>query len=512
MSSCKNCGSTDFRRNGVVKSASGVSKQKLKCKDCGAHSQVDIEETRSDKVAQINQKFSESADHLKHAKIHVFTSAQNDTPVNSDFLASLELYCNVRGAALSIIPIRYANPSAFKRSVEDTWDKRIVPYMMDTVVDFGMFKVLGDLKIQATTLSPLNGLEPLTQGKTTIVAHGQIQLKSCPRLKDDPPIVLTTTGSITENNYSETRVGYIADFNHSLGAVIVEQDEDCFHLRHISAADDGSFIDLDVKYSANGIEYVRPEALVLGDEHAWFADNGVAMATHWSGSSMVKELNPKVLVRHDIFDAYSVSHHHENNFFVKYKKLESGMTLERELVNCENYIAGTTPLGTKSVIVGSNHNSHLMKWLQEPRSALDIANARMHSKLKSMVLENYHDTGKMEDAFTLYMKKQLSDMPNVEFIGDQSYKIAGIEIALHGDAGPNGARGSAKGLSRLAHKSVIGHSHSPCIEKGCYQVGTSTGLNLEYAKGPTSWTNTHCLIHENGKRQLVTIINGKWRL
>ncbi len=90
--------------------------------------------------------------------------------------------------------------------------------------------------------------------------------------------------------------------------------------------------------------------------------------------------------------------------------------------------------------------------------------------------------------------------------------VAGVELGMHGDRGPNGSRGSIKNLRRIGVKSIIGHSHTPGIEEGCYQVGTSTVLNLEYANGPSSWLNTHCLLYPNGKRTLVNIIDGKWRL
>lgn len=94
-----------------------------------------------------------------------------------------------------------------------------------------------------------------------------------------------------------------------------------------------------------------------------------------------------------------------------------------------------------------------------------------------------------------------------------SYSIKNILISLHGDYGNNGGRGSPGGLSKIGAKTVIGHSHSPCIHMGCYQVGTSTKLRLWYSsKGASSWLNTHCLILPNGKRQLVSVIDGCWRL
>jgi hypothetical protein len=67
-------------------------------------------------------------------------------------------------------------------------------------------------------------------------------------------------------------------------------------------------------------------------------------------------------------------------------------------------------------------------------------------------------------------------------------------------------------MRRIGVKSIIGHSHTPAIEEGCYQVGTSTKLSRGYTHGPSSWLNTHCLIYPNGKRTLINVIDGKWRL
>jgi len=59
---------------------------------------------------------------------------------------------------------------------------------------------------------------------------------------------------------------------------------------------------------------------------------------------------------------------------------------------------------------------------------------------------------------------------------------------------------------------VIGHTHSPGISEGCYQTGTSSLLKLGYTSGPSSWLNTHCSVYSNGKRSLISIIDGKWKL
>ena len=86
------------------------------------------------------------------------------------------------------------------------------------------------------------------------------------------------------------------------------------------------------------------------------------------------------------------------------------------------------------------------------------------------------------------------------------------EVGYHGHFGPGGARGTLKAFTKIGAKSVIAHLHVPGIDKGAYQVGTTSKLKAEYVKGPHAWLHTHCVIYPNGKRSLINIIDGKWRL
>ena len=114
--------------------------------------------------------------------------------------------------------------------------------------------------------------------------------------------------------------------------------------------------------------------------------------------------------------------------------------------------------------------------------------------------------------FVLWAKRLLpSDYRSVFLGADESYLIKGVEVGYHGDRGSNGARGNIRQFGKIGVKSVIGHSHTPGIKDGVYQVGTTSLLRLEYNHGPSSWLHTHCLIYRNGKRSLVNIIDGEWK-
>jgi len=91
-----------------------------------------------------------------------------------------------------------------------------------------------------------------------------------------------------------------------------------------------------------------------------------------------------------------------------------------------------------------------------------------------------------------------------------SYKVKGWELGQHGDMGSNGSRGSLLQFRKLNTKIIVGHYHSPGRKDGALAVGTSTKLRVGYNMGPSSWLQSHVIIHSNGKSQHINFINGKY--
>jgi hypothetical protein len=279
--------------------------------------------------------------------------------------------------------------------------------------------------------------------------------------------------------------------------------------------DGEGFCDLGKYYSRDYVSDMETIGLVTGDEHVLFADKNVSNATYLNDDSLVKTLKPKIIVRHDVLDAYSISHHHRKNVFTQYAKWKSGLNdIKEELDLTINYINETTPSDAETWIVSSNHNEHLLKWLNECDPKYEPQNALIYHYLMYSVLSqtNMGESGaEYPDPFELYAKPLLSN--NVRFIGRrEGAKIGECEVGYHGDSGIGGSRGSRQQFSILPTKTIIGHSHSPGITRGSYQVGTSSKMKLEYNSGPSSWHQAHCLIYANGKRQLVFIVNGKYKV
>lgn len=445
------------------------------------------------------------------------TAAQNATPVSKPFLQSLLVACKQLKATLVVVPLRYKNPTSFwssKAQDDDWWDPSVVPYLCNERKKLCKhLMLLGDVKTQPTAEQPLSGFETMTHGESGILAHPRLQFKTVPTPRAKTPKILTTTGAVTVSNYTDSKAGKKGEFHHTFGACFVEIRGDRFHLRQINAAADGSFIDLDKHYSPEGAKPAESAlALIMGDTHVDFIDPKVEEAT-FGKRGIIETLRPVKLVWHDVLDGYSRNPHHRGNVFNEIAK----RSVQRHLVGAEvaraiEFLAKKTPKQTQSVVVSSNHDDFLARWIKDTDWRYDSDNAEFYMETAlAMVRSAKLGTGGLEvtEPFSYWVGKSL---PGVRCLRrDESFEVAGIELGFHGDRGPNGARGSLNNMKAIGPKVVIGHSHSPGIEQGAYQTGTSTRLALEYNSGPSSWLHTHCVIYANGKRCLINIIDGVWR-
>lgn len=455
------------------------------------------------------------------AERYIITAAQNATPAHGAFLETLKVAAAHLGAELIIIPLRYKNPTSIwsqKQDDDDWWDEAVVPFLFDGRIHLHKHLVLvADVKSQPTAVRPLSGFEAMTGADSAIIGHPKMEFVTVPVPSGRFPKILSTTGAVTERNYSDTRAGKLGEFHHFLGGLLVEIDDNAFHVRQINASrEDGSFTDLDLHFAPSGVTQApRALGLVMGDTHVRVTDWVVDRAT-FGANGIVETLNPVTLVFHDLIDGQSTNPHDVGDPFLEdIKQRYDATDVQKELSEVVQFV-NLRGAGRETVVVDSNHHDFLVRWMRRSDwKGLGPENRRFYLRTALRVLESGEMTERgpeYKDPFP-HALRELGLKSDVRCLGaDESFKLADIECGLHGHRGPNGARGSLKNLSRLGTKTISGHSHTPGIEEGGYAVGTSTPRSLHYTRGPGSWLNTHCVVYASGKRALITIIDGRWRL
>jgi len=468
-------------------------------------------------------------------ELFVLTSAQNNTYVFNSFFNSIKNYCERRNAQLIVGTYTY-NKNKFQNLSKDSngvwYDPLITPYIRNEKIRIADGLVWnGELNILPTAVNPLSGLQSYTMNDSSIIPHAKLQMESVPTFKTDPCKFMYTTGTCTLRNYIEQKEGQKASFHHVFSALVVEVDKDGdWFVRQLVSSDDGSFQDLTTVYHPNGTitENVNIEAINYGDIHVEQANILACGASFLNDKGfgnhpqvcMLDILKPKYQFVHDVLDFNSRNHHTIDNPYIRFKQwLNDREYVADDIEMVANFLYEMKRPFSKIVVVESNHDLAIKKWLLNADYKKDPANAITFLKLQletyMLMNEGVSKYSILEMAIKCLFPKQ--DINDIQFlVEDESFRICnetgnGIECGWHGHLGINGARGSTNAFRKLNSRMNVGHSHAASIKDGVYTAGVLGNLDMKYNKGADAWSHSNIITYPNGKRSIVTIKNGKWR-
>jgi len=460
---------------------------------------------KTPKAEEVSEQYEEAKKRKisKNQKRFIITWGQNNTPIHKDFFDNIKAYAEFIGAEILVIAGRYKNPtSIFVDKKQDVWSKEIVPYLDANRHDIHQFvSIMSDVKIQPTAVNPLTGMAGMSGGKSCIFGSPKVHMETIPTLEGHQPKIMLTTGAVTQKNYTDSKAGKKGEFHHTLGFVLVEiKNKNKFFARQVTADNKGDFYDLYYHVKGQVINKINSiEAIVMGDIHLGDEDNQVIKSTE----KLLSYLKPNKTIIHDLFNGYSISHHHENDPILKFHKEQNGTnSLKDEIRNMIEWIKKMQKYNL--VIVRSNHDDFVDRWILRSDWKKDVKNSLEYMEYTSVLLK-----GKAKKGIIPYIINE--NFKNIITLNrDESFKIKGWELGAHGDYGSNGSRGNLNQFRKLNTKIIVGHYHSPGRRDGALSVGTSTKLRLEYNYGPSSWLQSHVIIHQNGKAQHINFIDGDY--
>src|SRR3990167_1007978 len=373
----------------------------------------------------------------KGAARFIITAAQNATPLNDDFWAVLLQAAKTLNAELLVIPMRYKNPtilwSASQRN-DEYWDPKVRPYLWNQRVMLNKnLMLVGDIKIPPTKGNPLSGFDGLATSASAIFGHPKVQLRAVPTPADRMAKILTTTGVCTKENYTDSGLGKLSEFHHHLSAVVVELRGAGFTLRQLHYdSKTKSATDLYKRFYADRtVKAPRALALVMGDMHVGFIDPEVESARE----DLVGLVNPEHRLWNDTLDSYSCTPHHEGNPFIQQQKQASGVDDVRAEVNrAIEYIRSHSRSGVTDVLVPSNHDDMLSRWLKRTDwRHLSAANADFYLETALAMRRGSkmrHNGVSYPDPFVYWVEK--AGIKNLRALDrDESFMLAGVQLGMH---------------------------------------------------------------------------------
>jgi hypothetical protein len=457
-------------------------------------------------------------------KRFVITTAVSGCRTHEGFCESIQRYCDVNDALLLVM--MSTDPASHSED-DCLLDRHLADAHIvaeDVTINENLF--LSSIKLSAKHIDPMTGLKRIGQRAGSFVyASPKQRLQMVATSSHGLPHAMMTTGAITvpdydsrdssneeESNgikYMSKRTAYIANNDHVMGAIIVEvQDDKVFHFRQVQAEESGAFVDLGKRYGPDGISSMSTEALILGDWHSGETDPEAAEAFVFGKDSVRALLKPARLILHDGFNGLSISHHDQDNAVILAQRAAVGrLSLSKEIYGYAEDLERLSNLTDEVVIVQSNHDEFLHRYLKEGRFVEDPQNTQLGCLL-------LHDMVDGADPLrnAIERTKVIKAPERIRWLSrDEDFKIVGIECGAHGDKGSNGSKGSMRSVEDAYGSCVVGHAHSPEILRNAWRVGTSSLLKLSYNVGPSSWLHTSCLIYANGSRQLINVIGGRWR-
>ena len=502
---------------------------------------TDIPKSRADYVEPEDMPLPKKGD----VNRYLLTCAQNNTPVHKGFWENLLALKDHYEADLMISRFTYnksqfgsesVKPGSQKASDKEPvkWADEISPYVhADNEREKRQIRLAPgivwcvEMNILPTAVTPLSGLKTYTRNESSVFPHTKVCLESYAVMKLEDPRFGYTTGAATEKNYIMKKAGQKALFHHVHGALLVEVDwKGRWWARQICGDGiDGNICDLDV-FVRKGVVKTGMKnvaAMTWGDIHVAQIDEDNSKAC-WKGKDSIAEvLQPEHQFFHDVLDFLSRNHHDAGNIHKMYEKHVKGVDcVEDEVGEAACWLEERTKEAGrwkgKSYVVASNHDDFYIKWLGIADAyAKDYLNAVFFLRSQLAYYESITKKANGKDdisspfkwAYESYFKKKQDGI--VFLKEDEQCVVAGVEHALHGHLGANGARGSLVNLSGLGVRVNLGHYHSAGIRDGAYVAGLSGKMDMSYNRGPSSWSHSHIVTYRNSKRAILTIRDGKWR-
>ncbi|KKL61085.1 hypothetical protein LCGC14_2198880, partial [marine sediment metagenome] len=350
---------------------------------------------------------------------YILTWAQENTPVHREFFKNIEALANEYKAEIAVIAGRYKNnTSKYSWGEEDpSWATEVLPYL--TLNRHNVHKylsILADVKILPTAMMPMTGFEGFESEVSIIIGHPKVQMKIVPTLEGYRKKEIFTTGSCTLKNYRDSRIGKKGEFHHTLGFVVAETDGDEFYMRHVTAKDDGSFMDLNYEV-CDGVVNKRNDNIALyscGDKHFGETDTEMEKA----GRKMILKFKPDYVRLDDIFNGHSINPHEDKNPVKKFERFKARETiLDYELDMLKDHLVWYNKQDFKIIIPRCNHDIFLDRYISSKDWKRDIPNALTYMQCATVLLEGKAPKG----LIPYFINQWYPDI--ITLTEDESYRV-----------------------------------------------------------------------------------------
>lgn len=427
---------------------------------------------------------------------YIITNIQYNAGVNVNFLNNIKAFAKEHGVTQLVTFVQNG-----QYHEDDVIDQKVFEAGFSTIDSLAINTNLKckDMKILAQQINPMTGMATkLSRDYSYIMPSAKIRYISVANTSTKPRAFMTT-GNLTKPNYKlHTAQGQKALEQHQYGFIFVETVSGTrFTTYQIEANKKGDFHYLDEKYADGKKTKVQPEAIILGDLH--IGDTNQKAYKH--SLEVIKKLNPKRVVLHDLFNGHSINPHEQGHLIASLRNLKGhrdSLDVELKQVFKEIHTLATQFPKTQFLVAESNHDIFLERYLDSKEFMFHPQNFMHAIKMIPLILEGTKPT--LQIGLELFGKLPTNFHFSRE---DEEYRVRGVELAYHGHRGVNGSRGTSSSFDKFNLRMITAHEHSPKLYANGMVVGTLTHLKLPYTKGSGSWMHANGILYADGKYGLM---------
>ena len=461
---------------------------------------------------------------------YIISSAQSCTKVHPQVVDNIEALADYYGAEIIVGRFTYnqnafgrlsVKPGTEKKKESELWyDPALEFYYCDDHVQLAPGLVYcGEMNTLPTAGDPLSGFEAYTGRSSGIFPHVKLAKRSIPSDIEGATKFNYTTGTLTQRNYIQKTAGLKAEFHHVYGALLVEvDDQGNWWVRQLNADSKARIYDLTLLVDKGVVYDVAGEgveAINWGDVHLEWSDP-VARRISWGPGGVLDLLRPRYQFMHDLVDPPR-NHHDMKDPHRQFEQFCEGReNMQGMMQNVATFLGEESYRDfCETVVVESNHDAMVERWLREADYRKDPVNAIFFLELQ---LQKYKAIRAKDKRFHLceWAARHLGCPEDVRWLrlGDPFIICPdakeGIQCTYHGHKGPRGAKGTPRAFARMGRRVNVGHVHGSGIWDSVYAAGTMSLLTLPYSVGaPSDWSHTIIITYPNGKRALATYWAGK---
>lgn len=477
-------------------------------------------EPRSDWTRQPSAKvrhITELNARLEPGRVNRFIVTEwQPSPIFEPFLENLFAYALHRGATLLV----GGNPRHARQCPAD-----LRPYFVTERVRITDSLVFIGRSDKPTATDPLKDHLTANHGQHVLVPHNRFALQSLPRLLSDPPRYVLSTGSVSLPSPTETDMRRLAHYANAATLVEIDTDGEIF-FHQMTANVDGSFQclgDFVQDGAVHGGCSVR--AITWGDAHHDIMEQQVGLASfgydrrkraYVGCANLLDTLHPEDQFFSDLIHFGYRNPHVISDPVKMAQAFHAGNgNIEQEIAEAAAFVNLCRRKGSTVNLKEGNHERKLLKWLRDSKGRSDPENSYYYHHLNAVLHKAIRDTKgayRETDLIGHALREQgLADDVRLLRSGE-SYKIDGVEMAVHADRGIKGSPGNPAQFRKFGTEITLDHPHAPLACEGVMVAGTSGAIFQGYNHGPTTDAHAHVVQYYDGKRGLILMTaDGRYR-